>query len=77
MEGKVVPVEVMCNLIKKGMTDHGGERKMYLIDDYPRNKDNLGVWQKILGDSVDTPFALLLETDEQTMIQRAREQSNG
>ena len=39
-EGKIVPVEITVNLIKKAMEKNGWNRKKYLIDGFPRNEDN-------------------------------------
>ena len=39
-EGKIVPVAITVNLIKKAMIKHGWRKKKYLIDGFPRNEDN-------------------------------------
>ena len=46
-EGKIVPVEITCHLIKKAMEKHGWEKCKYLVDGFPRNEDNLDGWNKV------------------------------
>ena len=37
LEGKIVPVEITVNLIKKAMEKNGWSSKKFLIDGFPRN----------------------------------------
>ena len=37
LEGKIVPVEITVNLIKKAMLKNGWEAQKFLIDGFPRN----------------------------------------
>ena len=39
-EGKIVPVEITVNLIKKAMEKQGWAKKKFLIDGFPRNQEN-------------------------------------
>jgi UMP-CMP kinase len=48
-EGKIVPVEITCGLIKKAMEQAGWEAKTYLVDGFPRNEDNLQGWMKTMS----------------------------
>jgi UMP-CMP kinase len=75
VEGKIVPVEITCQLLKKGMEKLGWGAKRYLIDGFPRNQDNFDGWERVIGDSVDMPFVLFVDADEETMIQRILERS--
>ena len=38
--GEIVPVEITCGLIKTAMEKHGWEKARFLIDGFPRNKNN-------------------------------------
>ena len=49
-EGKIVPVEVTVNLIKKAMVQSGGSK--FLVDGFPRNQSNLEGWFTTMGDAV-------------------------
>ena len=40
VEGKIVPVEITVNLIKKAMVKAGWIEKKFLIDGFPRNSEN-------------------------------------
>lgn len=75
MEGKIVPVEITCQLLKKGMEKKGWCEKKFLIDGFPRNQDNYDGWQRVMGDIVDIPFILFLDADEETMMNRILERS--
>ncbi len=49
-EGKIVPVKITCGLIKQKMEENGKD-KLYLIDGYPRNKDNIDGWMEVFDGS--------------------------
>lgn len=57
------------------MEKNGWASKRFLIDGFPRNQDNFDGWERVLGDSVEVPFVVFLEADEETMIQRIMERS--
>lgn len=75
VEGKIVPVEITCQLLKKGMEKQGWAAKRFLIDGFPRNQDNYDGWARVVGDQVDVPFILFMDADEDTMISRIIERS--
>jgi UMP-CMP kinase len=56
--------------MKKAMEKNGWNKKRYLIDGFPRGQENLDNWEKIFGDSVDIPFVVFFEANEDTMIER-------
>jgi len=43
-EGKIVPIEITVQLIKKAMEKEGWASKMFLIDGFPRSEDNVLGW---------------------------------
>ena len=57
------------------MEKQGWSEKRFLIDGFPRNQDNYDGWTRVLGDSVEVPFVIFLDADEDTMIQRILERS--
>ena len=61
MEGKIVPVEITCQLLKNGMERNGWADNQFLIDGFPRNQDNYDGWTAVMGDSVRVPLVLLFE----------------
>ena len=74
-EGKIVPGEVTVGLMKKAIERNGWDQKKYLIDGFPRNKENLDIWQRILGEKINVPFILFLEANEDAMIERILERA--
>lgn len=75
VEGKIVPVEITCQLLKRGMEKHGWAAKKFLIDGFPRNQDNYDGWSRVMGDLVEVPHILFMDADEETMINRIMERS--
>jgi len=53
VNGQIVPVEITVNLIKDAMKAKGWEKKRFLVDGFPRNKDNLDGWESVMGDDAD------------------------
>ena len=49
-------------LIKRAVATHGNRR--YLIDGFPRNKENLGSWTRIMGDDVTVKKLIFFECSE-------------
>ena len=70
LAGKIVPVEITVNLIKKAIEKNGGPSKQFLIDGFPRNQDNVDGWNKVMGPIANVKFILFLDCDENTMIER-------
>jgi adenylate kinase family enzyme len=68
VEGKLVPGEIAVQLMKKAMEKNGWNKKRYLVDGFPRGQENLDGWSRVMGDSVDVPFVLFFEANEDTMI---------
>eukprot|EP00494_Astrolonche_serrata_P000564 UN00568 len=51
-EGKLVPSKITVGLIKKAMDAKYKEgTKNFLIDGFPRNKENDDVWAEVIGDT--------------------------
>ena len=70
LQGKIVPVQITVNLIKKAMEKNGWSMKQFLIDGFPRNQDNVDGWEEVLSEHVDMRFVLFLECTEEAMICR-------
>jgi len=67
-EGKIVPVEITVELIKKAMQVSGGRK--FLIDGFPRSLDNLEGWFAVMGESVGISMVLFFDCPEEVMTQR-------
>ena len=77
-QGKIVPVKITCGLIKKAM-DETGKDKIFLIDGYPRNQDNIDGWNEVFGDNYKLVSSIILGCDEAALEKRLleRAQSSG
>ena len=71
-KGEIVPVKITCGLIKKAM-DEKGKDKIFLIDGYPRNQDNINGWKEVFGDSYILVTSIILKADEDALIKRLLE----
>jgi adenylate kinase family enzyme len=69
-EGKLVPTELLIGLLKQGMKDGGWEQSKFLVDGFPRNQENVDVWNKEIGNEVRIKFVLFFDVDEDTMKSR-------
>jgi len=77
-EGKIVPVEITVGLIKNAIDKNTKEGKThFLVDGFPRNKDNLDGWEKTMGTSVEIPFVLFFDCPEEVMEKRILSRNQG
>ncbi|KAK5859461.1 hypothetical protein PBY51_021016 [Eleginops maclovinus] len=75
-EGKIVPVEITINLLKKAMeeTMHEDDKKFrFLIDGFPRNEDNLQGWNTVMDGKADVKFVLFFDCSNEVCIDRCLE----
>ncbi|XP_029931194.1 UMP-CMP kinase [Myripristis murdjan] len=75
-EGKIVPVEITINLLRKAMeetmqTDEKNFR--FLIDGFPRNEDNLQGWNTVMDGKADVKFVLFFDCSNEVCINRCLE----
>ncbi len=76
-EGKIVPAKVTINLIKKAMELSG--KKKFLIDGFPRSKENLDVWYEVMGEIFTLQMVLVFDCPEKVLEERllARGKTSG
>ncbi|XP_062382708.1 UMP-CMP kinase [Sardina pilchardus] len=75
-DGKIVPVEITINLLKKAMesTMQTDEQKFrFLIDGFPRNQDNLQGWNTVMDGKADVKFVLFFDCTNEVCIDRCLE----
>ncbi|XP_071764122.1 UMP-CMP kinase [Centroberyx gerrardi] len=75
-EGKIVPVEITINLLKKAMeeTMQADEKKFrFLIDGFPRNENNLQGWTTVMDGKADVKFVLFFDCGNEVCINRCLE----
>ncbi|GFT23267.1 hypothetical protein NPIL_120351 [Nephila pilipes] len=66
--GTIVPVEITCRLIEEAMKTSSSNK--FLVDGFPRNKDNLDGWNKEMSDKSDVRFILFIDCSEESCIER-------
>lgn len=64
--GTIVPVEITCKLIQNAMKSSSANR--FLIDGFPRNKNNMTGWDITNGDQVNLLFVLFLDCPENVCV---------
>ena len=72
-EGSIVPVAITCGLLRQAMEDimaADSSKHSFLIDGFPRNKDNLDGWNTAMGDRSNLQFVLFFDCDEETCVKR-------
>eukprot|EP00914_Ancora_sagittata_P029166 GHVO01057659.1.p1 GENE.GHVO01057659.1~~GHVO01057659.1.p1 ORF type:complete len:213 (+),score=33.07 GHVO01057659.1:90-728(+) len=74
-DGKIVPVEITCQLLKKKMVSIGWDGGKFIIDGFPRNRNNLDGWNRVMGESVHVPFILFFDCEDDVMIKRLTKRS--
>ncbi len=72
-EGKLVSSEILVKLIKR--TLEKDKKSTYLLDGFPRSKENIKVWDKLIGKKSAEVILLLyfncsLETMEKRLLKR-------
>jgi len=74
--GKLVPSEITCKLLEKGMTDvykSTGKTK-FLIDGFPRSFGNASAWESTMQKH-RVEFVLNFDCPEEVMLERLKERS--
>ena len=66
--GALVSSETVCGLMQEYMEK--SDKDVFLADGFPRNQENIDVWNRVLGDKVDFQFLLLFNLDGETMLKR-------
>lgn len=68
-EGKLVPSDILLEIVKEEIDRYNYEG-VYLLDGFPRNQENMIVWDKVMTGFASIELFLYLECDEKTMEQR-------
>jgi len=75
--GKIVPVAITCSLIDQAMMSSGDGKNKFLIDGFPRNKDNLDGWEQDMSAKVNLQFVLFFDCPQETCTQRCLSRGKG
>ena len=57
-------------MIKNAMERAGWATKKFLVDGFPRNKDNYDGWMKVMGEIVEVVYVLVFDCDEEELTRR-------
>jgi len=68
--GTIVPVEVTCSLLENAMVASKDVTNDFLIDGFPRNKDNLDGWHRQMSSKTDVKFTLFFDCTEEICTER-------
>ena len=66
--GELITSEYVVGLMQEYMNK--SDKNIFLADGFPRNQENVDVWNEKVGDSVDFKFLLLFNLEEKTMLKR-------
>lgn len=66
--GLIVPVEITCKLIELAMEKSGKQK--FLVDGFPRNKNNLEGWNLAMADKVEILFVLFFDCSQDACVKR-------
>ena len=70
--GTIVPVAITCSLLTRAMRESG--QTHFLIDGFPRNKDNLDGWNREVGeDKACVKRVLFFDCEEKVCVNRCLE----
>ena len=75
-DGKLVPSELLVGLVRKAMQQKGWSTKRFLIDGYPRNEENIRVWEQQMPD-VKVLCLLFLECSNEVLTERILGRNQG
>ena len=67
-EGKLISSERVLFYLKDAMLK--SDKKKILVDGYPRNQENMDVWDKVMKDAVDVRAALFFDCPAEEMKKR-------
>jgi UMP-CMP kinase len=62
--------EVTCSLLENAMVANKDVTNCFLIDGFPRNKDNLDGWQRQMSTKTDVKFTLFFDCTEEICTER-------
>ena len=63
----MVPGETVIEMLKKGMKDRGWNKKVFILDGYPRNQSNIEFWKDIMKNDVEEMGAIYLNVSVENM----------
>ena len=74
-EGKLISSTTLMKVLKEYIMN--SENKKILVDGYPRNKENIDIWEKEMKDLVDVKGTLYIEVSNEEMTKRLLGRNEG
>ena len=74
-EGKLISSTTLMKVLKEYIMN--SENKKILVDGYPRNQENIDVWEKEMKDLVEVKGALYIEVSNEEMTKRLLGRNEG
>ena len=74
-EGKLISSSTLMKVLKEYIIN--SENKKILVDGYPRNQENIDVWEKEMKDLVEVKGALYIEVSNEEMKKRLLGRNEG
>ena len=68
--GLIVPSDVTVRLLKEAMQRAGWDKSKFLVDGFPRNKESVEIWNKIMGDDAELKIVLFYDCSFEMMEKR-------
>jgi len=68
-EGQMVSSKPIVESLQKKIKENGSE-KIVMIDGFPRNQENMNVWEEIISDAFDVRLLLYIEVQDSVMKSR-------
>lgn len=75
-KGNLVPGETTAKLLKHAILSQSPDN-VIILDGYPRNKENIDVWDKVIGDEIHVLGCLFLECGDEIMKKRVLGRGEG
>jgi UMP-CMP kinase len=69
-EGKIVPVKITLDLLKRQMSTSNNHNNRYLIDGFPRNWDNVVGWEEYMPEVCEMEQVLVIDCLEEELEKR-------
>ena len=73
-QGMILPVQITLKVILSEMEKYP-KSKLFLIDGFPRNKDNIDGWNEVMKDKCNVNLIIYYECCRNTMISRIKKRS--
>lgn len=68
-EGQMVSSKPIVESLKKKIKE-AGPGKVVMIDGFPRNQENMTVWDEVIGNAFDVRLLLFIEVEDEVMKER-------